>query len=206
MAIQSDGKIVLSGYATLAGRQKAIALARVTHAGINDPSFGSDSLTTTIIGATGDNVANAMAISPDGHILVGGYAPTGSGYAFKVARYTSGGILDSAFGSSGFTQTSVGAGNSFITGLELQSNGDIVAVGYAAGITNPSSFALVRYAPTGNVDNTFGTNGIAMTDFGTNTNDRAYAVAIQPSDASIIAVGESDDGTISTFALACYYQ
>jgi uncharacterized delta-60 repeat protein len=85
---QPDGKLVLTGYAD--GTEHAFALARYNASdGSPDPSFGSG-ITTTPIGAYG-GAAYAVGLEPDGKIVAGGVAETGSndttGDQFAIARY-----------------------------------------------------------------------------------------------------------------------
>ena len=67
MAIQANGKIVAVGIIDSGG---GFALARFKANGSLDPSFSGDGMETNDLG--GVDVANAVAIQPDGKIVVVG--------------------------------------------------------------------------------------------------------------------------------------
>jgi uncharacterized delta-60 repeat protein len=58
-------------------------------------------------------------------------------------------------------------------------------------------------ANPGDLDITFGTNGLTYTDIGTSTGDKAYSVLVQ-SDQKIVVVGSSNNGFDNDFAVARY--
>jgi len=103
-------------------------------------------------------------------------------------RYDTDGILDSTFGTSGITTTTIG-GYASGHAVALQSNEKIVVAGVTITSGKPS-IALTRYATNGTLDATFGTGGIVTTSI----SYRAFgaSVAIQ-SDGKIIVVGNVDD-------------
>jgi uncharacterized delta-60 repeat protein len=83
--------------------------------------------------------------------------------------------LDSSFGNGGWIAT---PGIQF-TSITTQNDAKIVAAGYNSSGTD---FAVARYNPNGSLDNSFGVNGVVITDFPESSHsflDRAYAVAIQ---------------------------
>src|SRR5438270_545164 len=109
-------------------------------AGALDTTFGSGGLVTgPSAQATNPRTAlpaspvSAVVVQPDGKIITGGYLNTatksGSISDFALVRYNANGSLDTTFGKNGVVQTLVGVNNSYINGIALQSNGDIVAVG-----------------------------------------------------------------------------
>src|SRR5205807_750600 len=99
VALQWDGKIVAAGY-TYTGGTPDFALARYTSAGVLDTSFnGTGKLTTDFNGSA--DVANAVAVQPDGQIVAAGQAYTGGNPDFALARYTSAGVLDTSFNGTG---------------------------------------------------------------------------------------------------------
>jgi uncharacterized delta-60 repeat protein len=81
VAIEPDGKIVVAGYKRRGARED-FALARYRRRGALDPSFGTDGKVVTHF-KDGAAAALAVAIQPDGKIVVTGYA----GDAIALARY-----------------------------------------------------------------------------------------------------------------------
>src|SRR5262249_32342001 len=71
--VQTDDKIVAAG-GYYNGSNWDIALARYNPDGTLDPTFGSSGKVTTINNGTSDEQAYAVALQPDGKIVVAGYA------------------------------------------------------------------------------------------------------------------------------------
>ncbi|MCG3113844.1 MAG: CHRD domain-containing protein [Candidatus Manganitrophus sp. SB1] len=104
--------------------------------------------------------------------------------------------IDPTFDSDGIVSTPLGSSSS-ITGLAVQTDGKIIAVGQSN--LSGSHFTLVRYNPDGSPDTTFGTNndGIVTTTIGASS--IARNVALQ-TDGKIVVGGDS----ANQFALARY--
>src|SRR5437763_4643900 len=77
----------------------------------------------------------------------------------------SAGLPDPMFGTNGLVTTALGSSHSYANSLAIQSNGKIIAAGYASYSQTGPDFALVRYNPDGSPDASFGTNGVVTTDF-----------------------------------------
>src|SRR6185437_11879272 len=124
-ALQSNGSIVVGGYATVSGVRELL-LARYTSAGVLDTSFGNGLGYVTTPVLNGAEVTG-MAVQSDGKIVVDGIA-TGSTDQIVVARYNTNGTLDTSFGSnnSGLVTTAISGTYSDAFALALQSNGNIV--------------------------------------------------------------------------------
>jgi uncharacterized delta-60 repeat protein len=158
LAIQPDGRIVAAGSAG-----EDVALARYLADGTLDTSFGQDGSRISDFGS--DDVANGVALTPDGHVLVAGFTlGPGADRDFALARYTAGGDLDTAFGGDGLVTTDVGGGDDFAEGLLVDASGRIVLVGRATSATI-LDMALVRYRADGALDRGFDGDGILTADF-----------------------------------------
>ena len=129
IVIQPDGGIVVAGAAG-----ENIGLARYTDHGNLDTTFGDNGTTVTPLAS--EHVANGVALTADGHILVAGYTLGANvNRDFMLARYTDEGDLDSAFGDHGFVTTDVLGGDDFAENLLVDSHGRIVLVGRASSST-----------------------------------------------------------------------
>lgn len=186
--IQSDGKIVVSGV-TNQGGQALVVLVRYNSDGSRDSSFGANGVVTTSIGYHAG--AYALALDGSGNIVVAGFAIVNSVRQIAVARYSSAGVLDTTFNSTGIVTTSVGA-SCQANAVAIDGNGNIVVAG-----STDSAMILVRYASNGSVDASFGTNGIVTTSVGAVA--QANAVVIQ-TDGKLVVGGFSDNN----FMLARY--
>jgi uncharacterized delta-60 repeat protein len=204
VALQGDGKVVVVGEAV--GQNfngdtlSDFALARYNPNGSLDPSFSGDGKQTTRF--AGSDSANGVALQGNGKIVAVGAA---AGFGFALAGYNPDGSLDPSFSGDG-RQTTDSEGFDGATGVALQANGKIVAVGTSR--FNGGDFALARYNPDGSLDPSFSGDGLQRTDFGTpflGTFDRANGVAIQ-ADGKIVAVGRTrqENRNDFDFALARY--
>ncbi|HMA35031.1 MAG TPA: delta-60 repeat domain-containing protein, partial [Chloroflexia bacterium] len=195
VAAQADGKLVVAGSSQPADPAAAdFVVARCNPDGSPDPAFGDGGRVVTDF-AQGPNHAQAVAIQPDGRIVVAGdvaLTQNGQNTAFALARYLPDGSLDATFGSGGRVTTDLDTGTDAVQALVLQADGKIVAVGYTAvfGSTN-RDFALARYLPDGSLDASFGTGGLVTTTFTSLSDDLALAGGIQ-ADGKLVAAGVTD--------------
>ncbi len=184
VAIQPDGKIVVTGYSENSPFGD-FALVRYNSDGNLDSTFDTDGKVTTPVGTYGGG-ASSVVIQTDGKIVVAGASSNGFYNDFTLLRYNSNGSLDTTFDSDGIVITDVGTHNDDARSLAIQSDGKIVAAGTSYNGAD-SYFAVVRYNTNGSLDTTFDTDGIDTTNFGTMFS-WGYAVAIQ-NDGKIVVVG-----------------
>ncbi|HET9665604.1 MAG TPA: hypothetical protein VFP09_02565 [Desertimonas sp.] len=162
-----------------------------------DATFGDAGVVTTVFPV--GSFATAVATQADGKIVAVGAAagPSETG-EFALVRYDENGTLDPSFGVSGLVTTPIAGGGDEARSVAIQENGRIVV----AGTDSWRRFAVIRYRPTGVLDESFGGgDGIVRTNF-TRGDDVAFDVAIQP-DGKIVAVGGAGFGMLG-FQLARY--
>jgi uncharacterized delta-60 repeat protein len=195
IALQSDGKIIAAG-GSVADYRFAFSLARYNPDGSLDASFGNGGKVLTDFAPGTGEAAYGVALQPDGRIVAAGFSNASGSQEFALARYHPDGTLDASFGTGGKVQTDFPAFSEAARAVAVAPDGKIVAAGEGDG------FALARYNPDGNLDGSFGTAGLVVTDLGS-AGGLALALALQ-SDGKIVAAGGSySDGT-SHFALARY--
>ena len=204
--IQSDGKIVAVGSANDPATFYDFAAARYLSNGTIDTTFGVAGKVRTDFGDQNFDRARSAALQADGKIVAAGFAISHGGGVqnFAVARYTSTGVLDTAFSSDGKTQIDFGNCCQSANKVLLQSDGKIITVGYANTEDSDSDFLLARLNSRGSLDTTFGISGKVRTSFG-DLNGGANGAALQ-SDGKIVAVGFQATFTSvrAEFALARY--
>jgi uncharacterized delta-60 repeat protein len=128
LAVQPDGRIVVVG-----STSTGLAVARITATGALDTSFSGDGLLTIDLG--GNDVAQAVAIQPDGKILVGGSTdsdpanPNSFDSNFALVRLNPDGTLDPSFGAAGTVRTDGGRSESIASIAIRPSDGRIVVAG-----------------------------------------------------------------------------
>jgi uncharacterized delta-60 repeat protein len=158
---------VVAGFALVALAFTLVAAQADTTSdgGALDPTFGTGGITTAAIsqfGATSGEL-DAVAVQPDGKVLIGGYLrfPPLDATHFAIARYLPDGSPDPSWGTDGLVTTSVpspwaGENGSQITNILVEPDGKILAVGY---LTQSEWLAMARYNPDGSLDTSFGWNG-----------------------------------------------
>jgi uncharacterized delta-60 repeat protein len=188
--LEPDGDIVAAGYR---GYPVSDFIAiRVTSVGAVDPGFDGDGLATAGFGA--DDEGEAVAIGPDGTLVVAGHTDAGGNPRnFALALFdgagASAGTLTSDFGQSERARA-----------VQVQGDGRIVVT----GDTTANNFAVARYTTAGSLDLGFDGDGLATTTFG--GSDLSFDIAVQP-DGKIVAAGFTDAGpNPDDFALARYNE
>ena len=167
--------------------------------GMLDPSFDGDGRVTASLSPQGDG-ASAVAIQPDGKILVGGSTWINQHYHIALVRYNTDGSLDTSFNGSGYVITSLGGTLDTVTALAIRSDGKIVAAGYVNPPTGGGTrFVVLRYHSNGTLDTSFGVSGIATALIGFQSRGRALAIQ---SDGKLVVVGDSATSNYGDFAAA----
>jgi uncharacterized delta-60 repeat protein len=206
VAVQSDGAIVLAGFAFPGlPNGEDFAVARYDSSGNLDTGFGGDGkVTTDFIGSSNDFGYDVVAIQSDGKIVAVG-AATLFDSDFAVARYNPDGSLDTGFGTGGTVTTDINLSSDSASAVAIQSDGKIVVAGATVHTNgfgdNDFDFAVVRYNSDGSLDTSFDGDGKVTIDF-SSTFDYAWDVAIQ-SDGKIVLSGYSYQGATGyDFAVA----
>lgn len=193
VAVQGDGRIVISGYKWNASADEyTLVIARLLPDGTVDVSFSGDGK----VAADYASFSSDVAIQDDGKIVVAGRDVTDADRDFLVARYQSDGSLDPTFAGDGIVTTDTGA--SEVTGdMLVDPRGRIVVVGTVYGVGR--HLAVVRYRPDGSLDPRFSGDGVAVTRFKGSRGARFSAIKRQ-SDGRIVVAG----GVDRKFALVRY--
>jgi uncharacterized delta-60 repeat protein len=160
VARSPGGKIVLAGYSEGPSNDR-FALARLTSSGTLDKTFGGDGKVTTNMGANAYILD--VLVHGDGSVVATGDVDT-TPVAPAIAMYQPNGELDPAFGDGGKKIPDVGQDVYPTALVELGSHKFVVA---GAARTGPTDFdvGLVRFKATGQLDETFGPNGLVTQDF-----------------------------------------
>ena len=181
---------------TVAGVVATAAPAYATPGNL-DSTFGTGGVVTTDFGASPSEpeIANDMAIQPDGKIVTAGRAgvdqtPIGGDGAFGIARYLPDGSLDPTFGTGGLVKTKFQAppNRDIARAVALQSDGKIVVGGTSGVFDTPAKLAMARYNADGSLDSSFGTGGIVLMNVSNGLGDAIRGLAVQP-DGKILGVG-----------------
>ncbi len=206
---EGNGKIVVGGYTIPDGIDARFAVARLNPGGGFDQTFAGDGRRTFLFGdGTDPEYGAAIAVQPNGRILIVGSVSTGAGFSVGVARLKGDGTLDHSFAGDGRKTFAFPGANFFPpddepTRVAVQSNGKIVIAGYSARTGGARDMAVARLKTDGSFDHTFSADGRLTFGFGNGArDDEARGLAIQP-DGRIVLGGLSvGPGPNTDFAIA----
>jgi uncharacterized delta-60 repeat protein len=207
VALQPDGKIVLAGY-TGSDNGVNFLVARFLPNGTLDNTFGFSGF-NVIDFMGGPDYGYAVAVAPDGKIVIAGGAFNGVNQVVGVARFGPDGVADTSFDLDARQLVEFEAGATHAgTCVLVQPDRKIVAGGYVNG-----DFILLRLNESGVLDDTFGCaggiggggvcNGKARVDMG--GGDYAYGLGRAPNGWLYLGGSRVIDGP-SDFAIAQFTE
>jgi uncharacterized delta-60 repeat protein len=190
-----------------AGGEGDFTIARYRSSGDLDASFGQGGTLANVFGST-IGAARAIALTPDGNILVAGHRD----HDVSLVQLTAAGALDDGFGDGGTVVTQVSTGNwDEAQALAIEEDGRLVTAGWVyEGASSAGDFAVLRYMPDGQLDSSFGGSGMVVTKVAEGSKaDQATAVALQVDDrvptVRVVVAGYASDSN-SDFAIARYWR
>jgi uncharacterized delta-60 repeat protein len=132
IAVQADGRIVVVGVLDPPGMTRSRFLVmRLNSDGSLDGSFGSGGFAEHAHFSDEGDSANAVAIQPDGRIVVVGQSAYYGVSDFAVARFDADGSLDATFADGGLTSIDFFAAADFARAVVITPDGGILVAGYA---------------------------------------------------------------------------
>ncbi len=176
VAIQGDGKIVVSGSESSGYSPPALYLLRLNTAGTPDTGFGPGGI-LAIPSPAGPSVGiDAHGIGPviqsDGEIIASGqfYDATAQEENLAVVRVKPDSSVDVGFGDSGWATVQFALADT-VEALALQPDGRVLLAGYARPTPNtvPTDVALVRFLASAPQIGSFTANPNPVTSGSTTT-------------------------------------
>ncbi len=167
VVLQPDGKIIIGGKFRFVNNVSRNRIARLNPNGSLDLTFDP------ILGFDGSvNEVNAVALQPDGKIIVAGWFETIQGYPRSmIARLNADGSLDPTFDpGTGF--------ENIARSLALQPDGKIIVGGWFKFFNGISRSGVARLNPNGSLDASF--------VIGTGFDHYVYSVALQQNGKVVI--------------------
>lgn len=170
IAVQPDGKVLLGGLsADTGGGLPPGRILRLNAGGTLDSTFNA--------GTGPDDVVHAIALQPDGKVIIAGLFTAVNGQPLsRIARLNADGSVDGAFNPG------TGANDHIFT-LALQPDGKILVGGLFTSIDNQPRNRVARLHSTGAVEST------ATFDPGSGADGRVNCLALQP-DGKILLAGD----------------
>jgi uncharacterized delta-60 repeat protein/uncharacterized repeat protein (TIGR01451 family) len=167
LAVQADRKIIIGGDFTMFNGVPHGHIARLNPDGSLDSTFNTDT------GLNGS--VRAIAIQPDGKIVIGGLFATVNGTAApRIARLNLDGSVDNTF--------NIGLGaNDSVLSLAIDSQGRILAGGEFTVASGVTRYRVTRLAADGTVDPSI--------NFGAGADSFIATIALQSDDQIIVGGG-----------------
>ena len=172
VAIQQNGAILVAGNRSTSGPDSVVA--RYNADGSLDSQFGDNGL---VMGSLDE--ATAVAVQPDGRILVAGGRNNSEDTEFSVVRYEQDGSPDEGFGVAGRAETTGMVGGA--QAVDVMPDGRIVVAGMANSL-DANEFGTARFNADGALDDTFARCGQVRSRFG--------SIGAWPSDVAVQADGK----------------
>jgi uncharacterized delta-60 repeat protein len=205
--IQSDGKILASGYDGWEVFGTTFSVARFISDGSFDSTFGRNGVVYDYLNDSFQGWVSSLAIAPDQKIVAAGtnyynIAEPDSRNRFQINRYNPNGAHDLTFDGDGRVLTQFGDGSdSDANAVAIQPDGKIVVSG-SSFILGSSRVAVSRYNMDGSLDSTYGVLGkVLIADAGSNgltLDSSGRAVLAGYSNNSFCVIRLLGDGPIPT--------
>ena len=168
LALQTDGRVILAGRFQKFNNITQSYVARLNSDGSLDTNF------TPVVEAPpfDDPLVVALAIQPDGKILIGGEFSSVNGTPRNyIARLNTDGSLDTDFDPGSGLNASPQA-------IALQTNGAVIIGGQFTTVNGATRIRVARLNPNGSLDNTF--------DIGAGPDQYVAALSLQPDGKVVI--------------------
>ncbi|MNK23055.1 hypothetical protein D3C87_413430 [compost metagenome] len=131
-----------------------------------DGAFGEHGLVTTDLQPDKDDLAYAIAVQPDGKIVLAGTSGTSALTQTALVRYTADGKVDTSFGTEGLALSTKSVTSSAYA-LAIQADGKLVSGGWTANSGGSSDLLLTRHTTAGQLDTSFGASGHGLAGLNT---------------------------------------
>jgi uncharacterized delta-60 repeat protein len=205
LAVTSGGGAVLAGRTEESGAERSL-LARLGPGGAFDATFNGGVPLRARFGPSPDppQRASAVAVQPDGRIVVAGVAES----SWYVARYLPSGAADASFGAAGVVLTRVRAPDGIPdeggpVGVALRPDGRILVLANLVDPDGPPPFAasvaLLGLMPNGTRDASVGGGGLVTSQLGVSSRTTPAATVggalALLGDGAALVVGRATDRT-----------
>jgi len=189
LVVQSDGKIVATGYSQDGDGIVSPHLIRTSTTGVLDAAFGTGGVATAKVLP---GVAESYTVRQQGDkYVLGGYgrgADTAEKVDLIVYRFTGAGQLDSTFGTAGVTRIDIAKDDDRARNLLVLPDDRILATGSGKKTAADVDAMMVLLSKDGAPVTDFGTGGNLISDLG-GPADAWYGVALSSDKKSVIVVG-----------------
>jgi uncharacterized delta-60 repeat protein len=179
VAVQPDSRVVLAGGQDPGEGPSNAIVVRLLANGELDPGFGQNGKVTLTI--AGGSEARAVAVQPDGKIVVAGDAKPGATYDFMIARLNADGSPDGSFGGGdGIQIVPVGSEFDEAEAVAIGPSGHILATGRTALAGSKVGAGVAVLKENGEPDPAFTGTGTLVVKTASGEQDQGVAIAERP--------------------------
>lgn len=160
---------------------------QATTAGALDLSFSGDGRARPVTTPPFDEIFTFASVNPIGMANRSGGSFVVADQFFRLTGVRDDGTVDNRFGTDGIANANVeslGVDSQRSEDFAVDSQGRFVVVGRRS-LGFDADFVVARFLPSGELDDSFANNGLAVLDLG--GDDRAFAVAIDGNDGIFVA-------------------
>lgn len=186
MTTLSDGRILVVGGTATPGQSRSAIAWSLLPDGDDDPEFNEGSPQLLPVPGMITFVEEAIRL-PNDHtlLLLGQDANPENQMALQVIQDD--GSADTSFGVNGIAKPDLPLVYSAVRDMLLLPDGSILVAGYGEATANePHQFMVIKFYASGDIDTSFGTNGIVLLPVG-DDQARLLAAVIQPDGKLVLA-------------------
>ena len=191
LVLDAEGGLAIAGRSG-DGTDERFLVVRMDPSGSPDASFSVDGVMTVDFGKPYQS-ANAIAFTPQGRLVLGGYVSNGISSNAAVARLLPSGQRDTSFSGNGRVTIDTSDGAEQINDLLVTGAGRIIASGSTEAGLQPR-FLAMKLRSDGRLDRDFSGNGIATADVSEGA-DLANALTSQANGKIVLAGRAANGGT-----------
>jgi len=195
IALQPDGKIIMTGASMYLGGMVSLGVCRLNPDGSFDNTFGTSGVSLVDLGGlpSQGGFEPEIVIQPDGKIVVCGFGWGGSDEDMFICRLLPGGSLDPSFGTGGkllVSMLSAGMPDAAYA-ITADAPGNIYVCGSTrtGGTPFTNDVSIVKLTPSGTLDPSFSGDGKLLLDL-SGSWEFGYGIAVK-ADGKIIVTGYS---------------
>jgi uncharacterized delta-60 repeat protein len=208
VAIDSDNRIVVTGYTYNTDTTYSMFITRYTTDGSLDTSFNVTGYVTKQYTIGQNTGGYSVAIDSGNRIVVTGDTNDANNtLSMFITRYKTDGTIDDTFnGTSGYvTKGFLDGQNTGGYSVAIASGDRIVVTGYTTDANNTDSMFITRYNTDGTIDDIFNPNlGYVTKQFLDGQNTIGYSVAIDSGNRIVVTGYTSTSGNIFSMFITRY--
>ena len=190
LSVDSQNRILVGGTLESGNRKWAVAARLLENGSLDIDDFGDSGYRKIEIGSDENTTVSFIALQSDGKIVLGGAKGSSSQELAALYRLDMDGkAMDSSFAADGAAFIDESMTESSFSEAVVLSDDSIVVAGFTTE-AGRKSITTAKFTATGNVDTTYGDNGISVSELDV---DSVANAIVQKSDGSFIIVGETQN-------------